>query len=51
MLSLLLNTSQIICEEVDMKFARYEAHGDVAYGLVEGDAVMQLTAPHSGSTR
>ena len=27
-----------------MKFARYEAHGEVAYGLVEGDAVMQLTA-------
>ena len=27
-----------------MKFARYEAHGEVAYGLVEGDAVKQLSA-------
>ena len=27
------------------KFARYEAHGEVAYGVVEGDAVRQLTAP------
>ena len=26
-----------------MKFARYEAHGEIAYGVVEGDAVMQLT--------
>ena len=28
-----------------MKFARYEAHGEVAYGAVEGDMVRQLTAP------
>ena len=27
-----------------MKLARYEAHGEVAYGVVEGDAVFQLTA-------
>ena len=27
-----------------MKYARYEAHGEIAYGVVEGDAVMQLTA-------
>jgi 2-keto-4-pentenoate hydratase/2-oxohepta-3-ene-1,7-dioic acid hydratase in catechol pathway len=27
-----------------MKFARYEAHGEVAYGVVEGDAVKQLSA-------
>ena len=27
-----------------MKFARYEAHGEVAYGVVEGDAVKQMTA-------
>ena len=27
-----------------MKFARYQAHGEVAYGVVEGDAVMQMTA-------
>jgi len=26
-----------------MKFARYEAHGEVAYGVVENDAVFQLT--------
>jgi 2-keto-4-pentenoate hydratase/2-oxohepta-3-ene-1,7-dioic acid hydratase in catechol pathway len=26
------------------KYARYLAHGEVAYGVVEGDAVMQLTA-------
>jgi 2-keto-4-pentenoate hydratase/2-oxohepta-3-ene-1,7-dioic acid hydratase in catechol pathway len=28
-----------------MKYARYEAHGEVAYGAVEGDSVRQLTAP------
>ena len=27
-----------------MKLARYEAHGEVAYGVVEGDMVRQLTA-------
>ena len=27
-----------------MKFARYEAHGEVAYGIVEGDVVKQITA-------
>lgn len=27
-----------------MKFARYETHGEVAYGVVEGDLVRQLTA-------
>ena len=27
------------------KFARYEAHGEVAYGIVEGDVVKQITAP------
>ena len=27
-----------------MKFARYEAHGEVAYGIVEGDAVRQITS-------
>ncbi len=26
------------------KFARYEAHGEVAYGVVEGDSVKQITA-------
>ena len=26
------------------KYARYEAHGEVAYGVVEGDTVKQLTA-------
>ena len=26
-----------------MKFARYEAHGEVAYGVVEDDLVKQLT--------
>ena len=26
------------------KFARYEAHGEVAFGIVEGDSVMQITA-------
>ena len=26
------------------KFARYEAHGEVAYGIVEGDTVRQITA-------
>ena len=26
-----------------MRFARYEAHGEVAYGVVENDAVFQLT--------
>ena len=26
-----------------MKFARYEAHGETAYGVVEGDAVLQMT--------
>ena len=26
-----------------MKFARYEAHGEIAYGVVEGDTVHQLT--------
>ena len=31
-----------------MKFARYEAHGEVAYGLVEDNAVMQLTASPYG---
>ena len=25
------------------KFARYEAHGEVAYGVVEGDSVKQIT--------
>ena len=28
-----------------MKHARHEAHGEVAYGAVEGDSVRQLTAP------
>ena len=27
-----------------MKYARYEAHGEIAYGVVEGDQVVQLTA-------
>ena len=27
------------------KYARYEAHGETAYGLLEGDVVKQLTAP------
>ena len=27
-----------------MKFARYEAHGEAADGVVEGDAVLQMTA-------
>ena len=27
-----------------MKFARYEAHGEIAYGAVEDDAVWQLTS-------
>ncbi len=27
------------------KYARYEAHGETAYGLVEGDTVRQLTGP------
>ncbi len=27
-----------------MKYARYEAHGETAYGVVEGDSVKQLTA-------
>ncbi len=27
-----------------MKFARYEAHGEVAYGAVDGDVVRQLSA-------
>ena len=27
-----------------MRFARYEAHGEVAYGIVEGDVVKQITA-------
>ena len=26
-----------------MKFAKYEAHGEVAYGVVDGDRVMQMT--------
>ena len=26
------------------KFARYEAHGEIAYGVVEGDVVKQITA-------
>ena len=26
------------------KYARYEAHGEIAYGVVEGDTVKQLTA-------
>jgi len=26
-----------------MKFARYEAHGEIAYGVVEGDYVLQLS--------
>ncbi len=26
------------------KFARYEAHGEIAYGIVEGDVVKQITA-------
>jgi hypothetical protein len=25
-----------------MKYARYEAHGEIAYGVVEGDAVLQI---------
>jgi 2-keto-4-pentenoate hydratase/2-oxohepta-3-ene-1,7-dioic acid hydratase in catechol pathway len=29
---------------VVMKFARYEAHGEIAYGVVEGDVVKQITA-------
>ena len=28
-----------------MKYARYEAHGEIAYGVVEGDSVKQITAP------
>ena len=28
-----------------MKFARYQAHGEVHYGIVEGDTVRQITAP------
>lgn len=31
-----------------MKFARYEAHGEVAHGLVEGDIIRQLTASPFG---
>ena len=31
-----------------MKFARYEAHGEVAYGVVEGDSVKQLTTSPFG---
>ncbi len=27
------------------KYARYEAHGETAYGVVEGDTVRQLTGP------
>ena len=27
-----------------MKFARYEAHREVAYGIVEGDSVHQISA-------
>ena len=27
-----------------MKYARYEAHGEIAYGVVEGDSVKQITA-------
>ena len=27
-----------------MKYARYEAHGETAYGVVDGDSVKQLTA-------
>ena len=27
-----------------MKLARYEAHDEIAYGVVEGDTVRQLTA-------
>ena len=27
-----------------MKFARYEAHGEIAYGVVEGDVVRQITS-------
>ena len=27
-----------------MKYARYEAHGEIAYGVVEGDVVKQITA-------
>ena len=26
------------------KYARYEAHGEIAYGIVEGDQVTQITA-------
>ena len=26
-----------------MKFARYFAHGEIAYGVVEGDRVRQIT--------
>lgn len=28
-----------------MKYVRYEAHGEIAYGSVEGDSVRQLTGP------
>jgi len=28
-----------------MKYARYEAHGEIAYGVVEGDSVKEITAP------
>jgi 2-keto-4-pentenoate hydratase/2-oxohepta-3-ene-1,7-dioic acid hydratase in catechol pathway len=27
-----------------MKYARYEAHGEIAYGVVEGDSVKEITA-------
>ena len=28
-----------------MKYARYEVRGEIAYGLVEGSTVRQITAP------
>ena len=28
-----------------MKFARYESHGQVAYGLIEGETIKEITAP------
>ena len=30
------------------KFARYDAHGEIAYGIVDGDVVKQLTGPPFG---
>ena len=31
-----------------MKIARYLAHGDISYGVVEGNTVKQLSAPPFG---